>query len=201
MIALPWTILSAMIFLVVPMTAVGQSPVTKWTSTDGKTIKAALIHLVGEHVVLQRPDGSQFSVPLNRLSPESQAVAQNGEKLPPPDPKQIAFDKGATFYITLSDVIDNDATAHFYSVNLASNPAKPAKPFAIKIEWKSASGRTVQSVVKPSQLTPGPESVFVFGIMQDPELAEVRQGSIHLIAEDSKQRLSNTITIPIRLGK
>lgn len=51
-----------------------------WTSTDGKTIQASFVRLEGENVVIQRADGVVFSVPLGRLSPESQAKAKNGGK-------------------------------------------------------------------------------------------------------------------------
>lgn len=47
-----------------------------WTSADGKTIKATKLRLEGENVVLQREDGQCFSVPLAKLSADSQAMAK-----------------------------------------------------------------------------------------------------------------------------
>ena len=47
-----------------------------WTSADGKIIKATMLRLEGENVVLQREDGQCFAVPLVKLSPESQAMAK-----------------------------------------------------------------------------------------------------------------------------
>lgn len=49
-----------------------------WTSADGRTIQATFIQLQGDAVVLRRNDGQTFTVPLSRLSPESQAMARNG---------------------------------------------------------------------------------------------------------------------------
>jgi cytochrome c len=49
-----------------------------WTSTDGKVIQAKFVRLDGDNVVIQRDDGATFSVPLSRLSPESQAQAKKG---------------------------------------------------------------------------------------------------------------------------
>ena len=49
-----------------------------WTSADGKVIQAKFIKLDGDSVVIERADGQQFTVPLSRLSPESQAQAKKG---------------------------------------------------------------------------------------------------------------------------
>ena len=49
-----------------------------WTSSDGKVIQAKFVKLDGDNVVIQRADGQTFSVPLSRLSPESQAQAKKG---------------------------------------------------------------------------------------------------------------------------
>jgi hypothetical protein len=51
-----------------------------WTSADGKTIQANFLRMEGENVVIQRADGVCFILPLERLSPESQALAKNGGK-------------------------------------------------------------------------------------------------------------------------
>jgi hypothetical protein len=49
---------------------------TTWTSSDGRTIQAAMLRLEGEIVILQRNDGQIFKVPLVNLSPESQTAAK-----------------------------------------------------------------------------------------------------------------------------
>lgn len=56
----------------------GSSPgrMQTWVSTDGRSITAEWVRLDGESVVLKRADGQVFQVPLNRLSPESQAAAK-----------------------------------------------------------------------------------------------------------------------------
>jgi len=59
-----------------PATAGGA--MQNWTSSDGKVIQAKFIKLDGDNVVIQRADGQTFSVPLSRLSPESQAQAKKG---------------------------------------------------------------------------------------------------------------------------
>lgn len=51
---------------------------TTWTSADGRTIQATFIELKGDAVVLRRNDGQTFTVPLARLSPESQNMARSG---------------------------------------------------------------------------------------------------------------------------
>jgi hypothetical protein len=50
--------------------------VQTWSSADGKTIKATMLRVEGDSVVLQRDDGQCFLVPLAKLSPESQALAK-----------------------------------------------------------------------------------------------------------------------------
>ncbi len=51
--------------------------VTTWTSADGRVIQAKKLRLEGDNVVLERsPDGVVFTVPLSKLSPESQAAAK-----------------------------------------------------------------------------------------------------------------------------
>lgn len=55
-------------------------PVMTWTSTDGKSIQASFVRLEGENVVIKRADGVIFTLPLSRLSPESQAQAKNAGK-------------------------------------------------------------------------------------------------------------------------
>lgn len=61
-----------------PPPAAGGGAMQNWTSADGKVIQAKFIRLDGENVVIQRADGQTFSVPLSRLSPESQALAKKG---------------------------------------------------------------------------------------------------------------------------
>lgn len=65
------------------LTAGGAAPApapnaaTKWTSSDGKEIEATFVRLEGENVVLiVTATGQTHSVPLTRLSPESQAQAK-----------------------------------------------------------------------------------------------------------------------------
>lgn len=53
---------------------------TTWTSSDGRTIQATMLRLEGENVILQRNDGGIFSVPLNKLSSQSQVVAKKRSK-------------------------------------------------------------------------------------------------------------------------
>ena len=50
---------------------------SKWTSSDGKEIEATFVRLEGENVVLTvTATGVTHSIPLTRLSPESQAQAK-----------------------------------------------------------------------------------------------------------------------------
>jgi Planctomycete cytochrome C len=64
----------------VPVAAPAASAaMTTWTSADGRAMQAKLIRLEGENVILERSDGGVFSVPLSRLSPESQAAAKSGK--------------------------------------------------------------------------------------------------------------------------
>lgn len=55
-------------------------PVMTWTSADGKSIQASFLRLEGENVVIKRADGVSFTLPMSRLSPESQAQAKNAAK-------------------------------------------------------------------------------------------------------------------------
>jgi hypothetical protein len=57
-------------------------PVMTWTSADGKSIQASFVKLDGDNVVIKRADGVSFTLPLSRLSPESQAQARNAGKQP-----------------------------------------------------------------------------------------------------------------------
>lgn len=56
--------------------AMSDAPMTTWTSADGRTIQAKKLRLEGENVILQRADGQVFTLPISRLSPESQAAAK-----------------------------------------------------------------------------------------------------------------------------
>ena len=51
-----------------------------WKSTDGRSITATFLRMEGGSVVIQRDDGVCFIVPLDKLAPESQALAKNGGK-------------------------------------------------------------------------------------------------------------------------
>lgn len=46
-----------------------------WTNLDGNTLQAKFISTDGTNVTLAKPDGSQFTYPLAKLSAESQAQA------------------------------------------------------------------------------------------------------------------------------
>ncbi len=59
-----------------PAPAAAPGAMTTWTSADGRTIQAKKLRLEGENVVLERADGVVFTVPLSKLSPESQAAAK-----------------------------------------------------------------------------------------------------------------------------
>jgi hypothetical protein len=56
--------------------ATSNAPLTTWTSADGRTIQAKKLRLEGENVILQRADGQTFTLPISKLSPESQAAAK-----------------------------------------------------------------------------------------------------------------------------
>jgi hypothetical protein len=56
--------------------AASNAPLTTWTSADGRTIQAKKLRLEGENVILQRADGQVFTLPISKLSPESQAAAK-----------------------------------------------------------------------------------------------------------------------------
>ncbi len=47
-----------------------------WTSTDGRTVSAAFIDLVGNQLKIQTPAGDEFAVPLEKLIESDQAAAQ-----------------------------------------------------------------------------------------------------------------------------
>ncbi len=62
-----------------PAPATGGAPAAaaKWTSSDGKELEATFVRLEGENVILTvKATGVTHSVPLTRLSPESQAQAK-----------------------------------------------------------------------------------------------------------------------------
>jgi len=61
-------------------TAGGAPSVQTWTNTAGQSIQATFIRMEGESVVIQRADGQAFILPLEKLSPESQALAKKGGK-------------------------------------------------------------------------------------------------------------------------
>ncbi|MDF1814903.1 MAG: hypothetical protein P1V20_22055 [Verrucomicrobiales bacterium] len=60
---------------------------TTWTSIEGRIIQATMLRLDGDRVILQRKDGVVFSLPLSKLSADSQAAAKAGSK-PIPAPKE-----------------------------------------------------------------------------------------------------------------
>ncbi|MEN3942110.1 protein kinase [Prosthecobacter sp. SYSU 5D2] len=49
---------------------------TSWTSNDGKTIEAAFVALNGDQITLRLTNGTEYTFPLSRLSPESQTQAK-----------------------------------------------------------------------------------------------------------------------------
>jgi hypothetical protein len=60
------------------------APATRtWTSTDGRKIEAAFVALDGTGVKIRTANGSIFTVPLERLSPEDQSFAKNQTPAPP----------------------------------------------------------------------------------------------------------------------
>jgi hypothetical protein len=60
------------------------APATRtWTSTDGRKIEAAFVALDGAGVKIRTANGSIFTVPLERLSPEDQSFAKNQTPAPP----------------------------------------------------------------------------------------------------------------------
>ena len=63
-----------------PADAGAAAPVQAWTNTTGQTIQASFLRLEGENVVIQRADGVCFTVPMSKLSPESQELAKKGGK-------------------------------------------------------------------------------------------------------------------------
>ena len=60
-----------------PMAAApAASAPTSWTSSDGKTIEATFVRLAGDQITLRLPNGTDYTFPLTRLSPESQTQAK-----------------------------------------------------------------------------------------------------------------------------
>ena len=60
------------------------APATRtWTSSDGRKIEAAFVALEGAGVKIRMANGSTFTVPLDRLSPEDQAFAKTQASTPP----------------------------------------------------------------------------------------------------------------------
>jgi hypothetical protein len=60
------------------------APATRtWTSTDGRKIEAAFVALDGTGVKIRTANGSVFTVPLERLSPEDQSFAKSQTPAPP----------------------------------------------------------------------------------------------------------------------
>ena len=51
----------------------GEPPIRTWTSTFGSSIEARLVSKKGDSVVLEKADGSNLTVPLNKLSKADQA--------------------------------------------------------------------------------------------------------------------------------
>lgn len=69
----------AVLTLVTPATLVAQQPddVLKWTDISGsRTIDAKFVRLEGESVVIEKSDGTELTVPLNKLNLKSQAQAK-----------------------------------------------------------------------------------------------------------------------------
>jgi serine/threonine protein kinase len=59
-----------------PASAPAASAPTSWTSNDGKTIEASFIALAGDQITLRLTNGTEYTFPLSRLSPESQTQAK-----------------------------------------------------------------------------------------------------------------------------
>ncbi len=62
-----------------PAPVAAPAAMTTWTSADGRTMQATFLRLEGENVILQRNDGGVFSVPLSKLSAESQTAAKGAK--------------------------------------------------------------------------------------------------------------------------
>ncbi len=62
----------------VPSPAPGGAILQTWTSVDGRSIQAKFVRMEGDDVVIQRNDGQTFTLPLSKLSPESQELAKKG---------------------------------------------------------------------------------------------------------------------------
>lgn len=201
--ALKLLILSALIFPILALSTVGQSPVTEWTTSDGKTFQATWVRLESSSVVLRKLDDTEIRIALSKLSAESQRAAINRPKppAPPPAAMQTAFDKGAAYFITFGGLIANgvDPDVHFFTVNLTMNPKKEWTPFLVKVEAKDVNGRPVSAVVKPAGAQPGANGQFVFGITRNSPVAGKGKGWVHLVSEDSMRRLSNSIEVPIEI--
>ena len=60
----------------VPSAATGDAILQTWTSVDGRSIQAKFVRMEGDDVVIQRNDGQTFTLPLSKLSPESQELAK-----------------------------------------------------------------------------------------------------------------------------
>lgn len=60
-----------------PVSAQAISRGRTWTSTDGRKIEAVFVALEGDNVKIRMANGSEFAVPLARLSAEDQAFAKS----------------------------------------------------------------------------------------------------------------------------
>ena len=118
-----------------------------WTSLEGKTIKAELLRLDGETLILKRDDGNVFRLPAARLSQESQLSAkQQGES------------------IALSQKSDPDAWKHDFEAFRKGLESEALRLFTfswetdVDVEWKGTfqtadvvrlSAEDKQNLVRP----------------------------------------------------
>jgi hypothetical protein len=66
-----------LLVLLAATSALAQSALRTWTSTDGRKIEAAFVSATAEAVKIRMANGSTFEVPLARLSAEDQAFIQS----------------------------------------------------------------------------------------------------------------------------
>ena len=56
------------ILLTLPIYVIAKEPIRTWTSTDGRTLEARFLEIIGDEVRLEEPNGKRFNLKINIFS-------------------------------------------------------------------------------------------------------------------------------------
>ena len=68
--------LAQVFLLLLAFTLTAKETLRTWTSSDGRTLEARYLEMVGTKVRIENASGKQFTVPLTRFSPADQEYAR-----------------------------------------------------------------------------------------------------------------------------